>query len=216
MRAVDKGPPPVQADGQPVEMASYQDAADHLKRRLGRYCSFCERPVPVGLAVEHKWPRLHFPELERAWENLLLGCMNCNSHKGTRHVAVGGVMFPDTHDTFAAFEYIESGRIRPRPTLADAAPAAALLDLVGLSREPQQLSTADHRWDDRLETWALACQSRDDLAANDSPLVRAAILRTAVARGGFSIWMAVFAHDPAMRRALAQAFPGTRPLQCAA
>lgn len=212
MRAVIKGSHPTHAEGALIEFSTYQDAAGHLKERLGRYCSFCERAVPVTLAVEHKLPKIHFPDLERAWGNLLLGCTNCNSLKGTKFVADGAVMFPDTHDTFAALEYAESGRIRVRGNLSEqaAGEANALLELVGLSRDPVALSPSDHRWDDRLETWALASQSKEDLLSEDTPRMRAAIVRTAVARGGFSIWMAAFAHDPPMQSALIMAFPGTR------
>ena len=218
MRAVDKGTHPMHDTGELVQLRPYQEATSHLKQRLGRYCSFCERSVPVSLAVEHKLPKHHFPDLECVWDNFLLGCANCNSIKGTAFIADGVVMFPDTHDTFSAFEYVESGRIRLRPGLPSqaAAEAAALLNLVGLSREPKELSETDHRWDDRLETWSLAIQSREDLASEDTPAMRAAILRTAVSRGGFSIWMVAFAHDPEMRQALARAFPGTRALDIAA
>lgn len=218
MRAVDKGTHPTLDNGDPVRLEPYQEATLHLKERLGRYCSFCERSVPVSLAVEHKLPRHHFPELECVWENLLLGCANCNGVKGTSFHADGAVMFPDTHNTFGAFEYLESGRVRTRADLPEqtAMSARTLLQLVGLAREPKDLSESDHRWDDRLETWTLACQSREDLAQDDTPRMRAAILRTAVSRGGFSIWMAAFAHDPVMRRALAAAFPGTRRFEEAA
>ncbi|MFX1680167.1 hypothetical protein PV762_13095 [Mitsuaria sp. CC2] len=218
MRSVDKGSHPTLDTGELVQLEPYQEATPHLKIRLGRYCSFCERSVSVSLAVEHKLPKVHFPDLAYVWDNFLLGCANCNGVKGARFVANEAVMFPDTHDTFGALEYLESGRVRPRADLPapHAEQAHALLNLVGLSREPRDLSEADHRWDDRLETWSLAIQSREDLAKDDTPAMRAAILRTAASRGGFSIWMAAFAEDSVMRRALSATFPGTRVLDEAA
>lgn len=211
MRCVDKGAVPANEDGTPSQFADYRDAATHLKTRIGRYCSYCERFVPVSLAVEHKRPKHLHPALERDWDNFLLACANCNSHKLASDPGDHAVLWPDRDDTFAALTYLPTGKIVPTDGLIEAMSqaAAALLTLVGLDRSPKAASNADHRWPDRMETWSVARQSRDDLLALDTPEMRACIINTATSRGCFSVWMAAFHDDPAMRAALINAFPGT-------
>ncbi len=83
MRPVRRGPVP-EADGVPKTYAAYGDARDDLIARLGDYCSYCELPCHKGPAVEHVQPKggTHgHPELERVWDNFLLGCRYCNSVK---------------------------------------------------------------------------------------------------------------------------------------
>ncbi len=209
MRCVDRGTCP-QSQGVPVSFARYQDAASYLKDRLGRYCSFCERSIKVGLAVEHKQPRSHRPDLECDWTNLLLACGNCNGCKAAQQVAAADAMWPDEHDTLDALVYLPSGRITPRAGLSEDAArrAAGPLQLVGLDRTP--LSTpADHRWPDRLEIWRHAQQSLADYRCHPSPRMLKRIVETAVTMGGFSIWMAAFAEHADVRHALIKSFPGT-------
>jgi len=212
MRSVDRGAQPLSADGSPVAFAQYQDAAPYLKERLGRYCSFCERWIATNLAVEHKLPKHEeaYPELKLEWTNFLLGCSNCNSAKGTQVALAHKVLWPDTDATHAAFDYARSGRITVNGQLATGAAARALrlLTLVGLDRAPLS-SPADHRWIDRLEIWRLAEQSLCQLQEGDTPGMRRCILDTAIAKGGFSIWMKVFEGDPAMQAGLLESFPGT-------
>lgn len=210
MRCVQRGDWPQGETGDAIHFDRYQDAAPYLKQRMGRYCSFCERWIATQLAVEHKRPKHSNPKLETEWGNFLLACANCNSVKGTKDPLAGSVMWPDEDDTFGALEYRPSGRVVPREALAAEAHERikSTLELVGLDREPD-LMGADHRWLDRLELWRVAETSREELLIRDTEQMRALICRTAATRGGFSIWMTVFAHDPAMRQALIAAFPGT-------
>jgi hypothetical protein len=55
----------------------------------------------------------------------------------------------------------------------------------------------------------MAQDSRNDLQTNPGDGFRRQIARTATAQGFFSIWMTVFADDPAMRRLLIKEFTGT-------
>ena len=210
MRNVERGPRPLDEAGAPVTFADYRDAMPHLKQRLGRYCSFCERAIPVSLAVEHKLPKQHRPELATEWTNLLLACANCNSAKGARLLEEGTGLWPDLDDTFNPLTYLESGRVVPRQGMpaATARRAANLLNLVGLDRELFS-SNSDHRWVDRLEVWRVATASRAQLAAHNTEAMRSHIIDFAAAKGGFSIWMAVFHDDAQMRHALCAKFPGT-------
>lgn len=212
MRSLDKGACPKDTEGQEVVFARYQDAAPHLHMRIGKYCCYCERRIPAPLAVEHKLPKqpqLH-PELETAWSNLLLACVNCNSTKATKVAPPEGVLWPDEDDTFSALDYRPSGAIRPQEWLDAGLRTRAhnLLSLVGLDVEPRRVT--DSRWFDRLEAWALAEQSRMDLASQPTPEMQRAIINMARAVGLFSVWMAAFSDNDSMRQALVAAFPGTR------
>lgn len=193
-----------------MPFARYQDAADHLKQRIGRCCSFCERSIRASLAVEHKLPKSVRPDLERTWDNLLLACSNCNSVKGARHVAEGQMLWPDVDDTFGAVAYLPSGRVRAAEGLESQTQERALnlLSLVGLDRGPQAPGS-DHRWYDRLEVWRLASQSAADLAEDDSPAMVRRVADTAAGHGGFSIWMSALANFPTACEAIAAQFPGT-------
>jgi len=212
MRSLDKGPHPVAADGSVLAVAGYDDFAPHLMQRIGRYCAYCERTVPCNLAVEHKLPKHRHGHLECDWSNLLLACGNCNSHKGKADIAADVALWPDEHDTFALIAYHESGRVSAADGLqaADARRVASLLELIGLTRTPAQITRSDHRWFDRLEVWRKALQSAADLNESDNEPLRRATIETAKSSGGYSIWRAAFAHHPDMTRRLIAAFPGTR------
>ena len=95
MRPIDKG----QA---PRVYSAYGDAVGDLEARLGTYCSYCERRVPTGLAVEHKAPRNVHPGRELDWDNFLLSCSNSNSVKGDTDLADEDTLWPDLHNTLLA------------------------------------------------------------------------------------------------------------------
>lgn len=213
MRPVDKGAHPLHADGTPVVFATYGDAAPYLRERLGRYCSYCERKIPVNLAVEHVVPKSQKPALEKDWGNFLLACTNCNSQKRDKPVEPADFLWPDTDDTLAAFTYEPSGAIKVAAGLdpPQQAKAQALLSLVGLDLPPEDVSAADYRHKDRLEQWGKARVALGMLALapdHTRDKTRAAIVT--LATDGYSIWATVFRGDPATLAALAKKYPGTR------
>ena len=213
MRPVDKGAHPLNADGTPVVFVTYGDAAPYLKERLGRYCSYCEREIQVGLAVEHVVPKSKRPELEKDWGNFLLACTNCNSQKRDKPVEPADYLWPHIDDTLAAFTYEPSGAIKVAAGLAppQQAKAQALLSLVGLDKPPEGVSAADYRHKDRLEQWGKARIALDMLARapdHTRDKTRAAIVT--LATDGYSIWVTVFRGDPATLAALAKKYPGIR------
>jgi 5-methylcytosine-specific restriction endonuclease McrA len=75
---------PVTRGAAPRAYTAYSQAIGDLEDRLGIYCSYCERRLPVSLAVEHVVPKSLEPTLETCWDNFLLGCTNCNSVKLAR------------------------------------------------------------------------------------------------------------------------------------
>jgi hypothetical protein len=198
---------PVERGEAPATFTDYKQAAPYLKERLGRYCSYCERWIPVNLAVEHVSPKSKNPAHQLAWTNFLVACGNCNSTKGDE-VADG--LWPDQHDTFHALVYRESGAIKPANP--DDARAAALLHLVGLDKTPDSISAGDHRFDDRYEAWGKAQRAKQLIAKTPlaiTPHARASAIDTVTGHGHWSIWMTVFADDPDMQQRLIAAFPGT-------
>jgi hypothetical protein len=83
MRSVDKGAWPTRSDGHQKLYQGYGDIRIDLISRIGEYCCYCEVPLGVNLAVEHilsKNNAVNYVD----WNNSLLACTNCNSHKGDK------------------------------------------------------------------------------------------------------------------------------------
>jgi uncharacterized protein (TIGR02646 family) len=207
---------PVERGAAPKSYARYQDAIGDLEARLGIYCSYCERRLPVGLAVEHIRPKALNPELENEWGNFLLGCPNCNSVKGSREVEIDKFLWPDRNNTLLAFTYSSGGFVSLANSLnkKQKIKAQALLDLVGLQNHEEQgwkkPAPRDKRWQQREEVWTAAEYYRGvfeyleqvDEAVN-------LILEAAKGYGFFSVWMAVFDNYPDIKKGLIHLFPGT-------
>ena len=209
MRPVERGPAP-------RPYAAYDDAIGDLVERLGRYCSYCERRLPVSLAVEHMAPKSFHDDREIDWSNFLLGCANCNSVKGDKDVADEDVLWPDRHNTMLAFAYVPGGFVEVGGALDEdlRRRADGLIELVGLDRHGARgwprPTDKDGRWAQREETWALAerCRSRFESLVGSAEALDF-VLDVARGYGFFSVWMAVFDRHPDARRALVEAFPGT-------
>ena len=138
MRPVERGPCPLDEDGNEKEFHPYQNAKAELLDRLGDYCSYCERTG--DLDIEHVVPRKHRPDLAEDWGNFLLGCRNCNRTKWYKNESRCGYLWPDRDDTRTALEYLSDGRVRVREGLpgAERAKAEKLMALVGLDRVPRK------------------------------------------------------------------------------
>ena len=208
MRPVDRGTAP-------NSYTRYQEADADLRGRLGDYCSYCERRIETGLAVEHIQPKSLVAALRTNWVNFLLACVNCNSTKGDKPISLTDYFWPDVDNTIRAFEYVSGGLISPHPSLlpAMASKALATLQLTGLDRDPgnrgRRPTKADQRWLRRQKAWEMAEQYREVLTTQDTVVVRRLIVDLAAAHGEFSIWWTVFAGDVDMRRRLREAFIGT-------
>lgn len=213
MRPVDRGPIPLDGTGVALVFSHYRDARDPLIRHIGDYCSYCETALNSSIDVEHVRPKRHNPALERSWDNFLLGCDYCNPIKGATDVVLADYYWPDSDNTFRAFDYavdqppqIAGGLTRPQRVIAE-----RTLQLTGLDRIPghPQFSSRDRRWSKRKEVWGVALLSLDNLARQNTEETRRQIIFTAVSRGFFSIWMSVFQADADMLRRFVQAFAGT-------
>ena len=210
---------PVNRGDAPRAYTKYQDAIGDLEDRLGTYCSYCERRLPVSLAVEHVNPKSVSPELETVWANFLLGCSNCNSVKGARPTNGDDFLWPDRDNTVLAFTYRAGGFAKVTGGLTDdlRIKAEALRDIVGLDRHrhgtpDQRPAPRDKRWKDREQVWKLATIEKERLGlfpVNVRDLARQFIIEAAEGYGFFSVWMTVFHDDEAVRLALVQRFAGT-------
>jgi uncharacterized protein (TIGR02646 family) len=208
--------------GNEIGFAEYGHARPYLTRRIGAYCSYCERPMSSDRAIEHVRQKHRNPELEREWTNFLLACRNCNSNKGTKVETAADLdryLWPHRDRTLDAFDYTV-GRVRLAQTkdvqLRHKAKNTAAL--VGLTKRPgagltrqQLMHRSDNRWDERDQAWDEATSAREDLRAVDTPRVRQLILKLARKTGFWSVWMTVFRDDEQMQRALCdeQVFLGT-------
>jgi uncharacterized protein (TIGR02646 family) len=210
MRPVDRG-------AEPRKYTHYADAKQDLVNRFGCYCSYCERRISTNLAVEHIQAKSLAASLHLAneWTNFLLACVNCNSAKSARLIALDGVLLPDRDNTFAAFVYAETGMVDvampadcPVFALAD-----ATIELTGLNRyeypeaDEALLFSALERVGQRVQVWVQAKSARKDFDAGQALASR--IASEAASAGFFSIWMAAFDGVADVRQAIIQAFPNT-------
>jgi uncharacterized protein (TIGR02646 family) len=221
VRPVRRGEVPV-----PGGFANYRDAFPDLVGRLGMYCSYCERRIPTGLAVEHMQPKslAAYAHLEGEWTNFLLACVNCNSVKGCQDIRLDEYVWPDRDDTFAIFEYTDDGRIVPSQTAIDAGiehVARATLELTGLDRaiapyfDDNGIMVQLDRVAQRMNARLIAEDSLADLElTSDRDSYIRAIVRIALAEGFFSVWMKVFFGHQDVLDALIDAFKGTRASGC--
>lgn len=207
---------PVERGDAPRAYVRYGDAIADLEERLGRYCSYCERRLPISLAVEHMAPKSLHSNRELDWSNFLLGCPNCNSVKGNTDVADDHVLWPDRHNTLLALVYSRGGFVQVAGglNLQLRRRAQILIDLVGLDRhgghEQPRPAGRDRRWQDREEAWAAAEGCRERFEALDkSDEARELVLDAARYCGFFSVWFAVFDRHVDVKLALIDAFPGT-------
>lgn len=217
MRPVNKGKWP-EANGLKQIFNDYQTARTELIKRLGEYCSYCEMELDSSLAVEHILPKNpdggtnEIESRKTDWDNFLLACANCNSTKGHQEITIEDYYWPHLDNTFRAFQYKEGGIVEPTNEV-DRSKAIKSIELTGLDKIPgHDPKAADRRWINRREAWDMAKDSLKDLNKNDSPEMRNQIVKTASAKGYWSIWMTVFAHDRDMRLRFISHFAGTSDL----
>jgi uncharacterized protein (TIGR02646 family) len=209
MRPVDRGLAP-------RSYQQYEEAIEDLTAQLGKYCSYCERYIPIGLAVEHVLPKSLYPELKTTWTNFLLGCTNCNSVKGAQDIGIDDSLWPDRDNPLLAIVYTKGGFVTLSNGLnaVQKSKAQTLLDLVGLQRHPAASGTKpaprDKRWRDREEIWKAAERCRENLGKSGrTKEARELVLEVAKGYGFFSVWMTVFENYPDVKKELIKSFPGT-------
>jgi hypothetical protein len=209
---------PVARGPAPRTYTAYGQAIGDLENRLGIYCSYCERRLPTSLAVEHVVPKSLQPALKTSWDNFLLGCTNCNSVKLAQPTNKRDFLWPDMDNTLTAFAYSEGGFVDVSTGLTAALKSKAkkLMKLVGLDRHEADSrpkpAGRDKRWQQRIDAWNAAVLAQSRLAElGDVPAAQDLVLMAAEGYGFFSVWMTVFSHHRAIRKALIKRFKGTAP-----
>ena len=199
MRPINRGNPPVDANGKQIKFSKYEEARPELIKRLGELCSYCEMHLDAGLAVEHIQPKNLQEDKKLLWENFLLACVNCNSTKGETDINdsnIADYLWPDVNNTFLALKYSEGGvvEVNTDQPLAVQEKAQRLIKLVGLDKNPANNSTAsDRRWENRFSEWEKANRAKTRLSQTDTPQMREQILDTAESTGekSVSLWRSV-------------------------
>lgn len=205
---------PVERGVDPGPFATWGESRDPLLARLGKYCSYCERPLS-DVDVEHKEPKAEdkYPDRALDWENFLVACGYCNPIKNDKDTRRERFYFPDEINTLAIFCYPDSGRVELKSGLHanEIFIATRTRDyLLNLNRLVDTNGNRDLRWYQRLDVWREAKQALENLREGDSEALRRQIVSTATGWGCFSIWLTAFAGDPDMCHRFLAAFPGTR------
>ncbi len=201
---------PVKRGDAPPGATTYEKMRQPLRDALGEYCSYCEFPVAHAAHTQHAIPKDQFHEWRDRWDNLLISCQWCNSHKPKKIPApetVDDYLWPTRDNTARAFSYANvipevsealTGEVRNK--------AARLRGLVQLGHP------SDKRAKKRAEAFSLARHYFSRLATSADPdFVRDSIVGMAKAMGFFSVFMEVCRTDPSLRRSLIKEFKGTAP-----
>lgn len=219
MRPINRGPWPTYRKGAATIrylFTDYRNAKKHLVARTGDYCHLCEMRVNNALAVEHILPREHFPGLESEWENFLLICNSCNSHKratipmpyNRRRLHLSNNRFrrlyylPHLHNTLLAFDVSISAIVRPKAGLTplQRMKAQRTIALYGLDKIKTSTGDGDNRYIERGKALKNAIDRMLEYQRGVQPVN--AIVDMAVISGFFSVWLKVFDGIPAVRTAL--------------
>lgn len=115
MRPVNRGARPTHANGQAKQYKTYGNIRQDLISRIGEYCSYCETPLGANLAIEHILSKV-FSINEIDWNNSLLACTNCNSHKTDKTLSEGdlnnyywpSVTYSNNFNTFDMLQYTKA------------------------------------------------------------------------------------------------------------
>lgn len=204
---------------------NYRDAFPELRGRIGPYCSYCERRIPTGLAIEHIQAKKYkdgngeypYKHLVGKWSNFLLACVNCNSTKGNKNVTLDNVFLPDRDNTFQAFLYESDGSIKINPDISPSSKelAKASLELTGLNKTTRTFHDSNgdlvalDRVQDRAAAHLMAMDALQDWELNPTLELMKAIVRNAQSEGFFSVWMTVFHGYEDIKLEFIRAFPGT-------
>ena len=225
MRPIVRGGSPI---GRP-EFGDYTQAFPYLIRRLGNYCSYCERYFEANLAVEHKSPKDIYKKEERKWKNFLIGCTQCNSTKSIKNVNPnnwGDYVWPDHDDTYHMIDYLPLNAYKATPSnklkAQDKIRVQRTLELVNLNKWTKEYDIIVYKSKlakrrevaedcKNLKRQYLVTKSRVKRYPELESLVRENlpnIKRMAELSGCWSIWMHYFEGIPEVREMLLS-FPGT-------
>ena len=224
MRPVNKDNPPKDSKNQEITFKKYQHARRYLIDTIGEYCSYCERKIVVGLAVEHIEPKsiIKNKHLELKWSNFLLACTNCNSTKWATNIVLSDYFWADYDNTYAIFSYDASGIVKVSSQITapqEIQRAINTIKLVGLDKKPPKTNTiawkdaSDRRFEHRIQAFKDSVEQAKNysLAPLEARNYMLPLITIVVLGDGFwSIWMRAFENFPEVQKELINAFTGTR------
>lgn len=111
MRPVNRGPAPQHSFSAEKDFEQYSLARLDLISAIGEYCSYCEVPLGVNLAIEHIMSKKYGGANE--WDNFLLACPNCNSVKSSKTKSeydLDEYYWPSDNNTYQIFVYTLQNR----------------------------------------------------------------------------------------------------------
>jgi len=209
MRPVVKGDWP-QESGNNIIYTEYGQARPILMdERIGDYCSYCENQI-TNPAIEHIHGKSEVPGVALNWYNFLLGCVNCNSIKGSDYLDVNDYYWPDVHNTHLLFDFHPLGLITLKatyPANIDRARVQRTYNLTGLGRYGSITTDADRRYIKRSQAWGKATNALAYYEGNDQPNDFITIItNNATSTGFWSVWINVFDAHIVVQDALIIAF----------
>lgn len=209
MRPVEKGTWPLKGKSKTKKriFTNWTNAIPVLKNRTGKYCHLCEMRIVPGAAIEHIKPKEHFPRLKANWNNFLLICPYCNSHKlhtVPKKPYRKNYFWPHLNNTLLVIDYNERGFGEPFPKTSlssnDEIRAKNLIDLYGLTKKFNSDNSKDERFIARVETLKMAIDRLLEYKKGKATVN--AIVDMAVKSGFFSIWYKLFFDEEPVRKAL--------------
>lgn len=222
----------IDANNNPLEIDPWSGAKEDLVDELGPFCSFCEKyNSRSALQVEHIKGKgckdavgnLIYDQLKFRWDNFLLACVNCNSVKGDKDIAISTPFMPHENNIMHFIEVLTGGLIQIKPGVDgnNAAVTRAYIDLIGFDRCPghPRYSDRDDRWENRLQAYDLATRYYNKYKEVNPTTDIETVITLASKTGYFSVWYTVFLgehdvinaliHGIQVNGNLEKPFPGT-------
>lgn len=192
-----------------TQYTTYGSYLGPLIKSFGPYCSYCESAEKLD--VEHVIPKtkpLGIP-LKVEWSNLLLGCARCNrDFKRNVNEQRIGYLWPDTDNTFQAFNYMPTGQVKVNTALKPLEQQAAdrLMQLVRLDDglEPQPVLNTRRRGRFNMAEMMKKLFTAGALSLDE-------LMDIVYSTPSWSVWMTVFDDTPVVKERLLSdnRFPGT-------
>lgn len=204
MRPVYKGLWPTRPDNAAIRLVftDWTNAKKSLVERTGEFCHLCEIYMPMGLAVEHIMPKVHFGLLSDKWDNFLLICTACNSRKHNDIPARPYKLkyyWPHLHNTLLAFQSPFNGPsaflVTPSSALNpdQLSRANATINLYKLDQKLLLSGEPDPRYRRKFEIGSMAMHRYLDYKRGQCTLQ--SVTENAKANGFFTLWLEIFKNE---------------------
>jgi hypothetical protein len=189
----------------PLEINPWRDAKKDLTDEVGTFCSFCGKyNSRSALHVEHIFGKkcknaagtLIYDHLKYRWDNFLLACVNCNSIKDNKDIAVSNPFMPHKNNLLHFIEVIAGGLVRIKEGVngVNRTRTEAFINLVGIDRVPghPNYSDLDDRWDNRLAAFDIAQRQLQKYINPNPETDLETIVDLSRRYGYFSVWYSIF------------------------